>query len=152
MVQSKKRKQEKDTAEKKISVKKSVEKNKKVSKPKQVNRSKIKKPKQAGSPKKKSASKKNNSVIVLSAVMVINEVALLHKKLIKLSASRRTVTLDASKVEMIDTAAIQLLLAFVITMNKKGVSFVWKNPSREFLERTSILNLTAALCLGEVKE
>lgn len=167
MVGSKKNKQKKGASARnkstvKTSVKKSGAKKKKAikpkrskppikNKPKQAKPGIKNKPKQAKSPEKKSASKKNKSDFVLGTVMVINEVKLLHKKLTELSVSKETVTLDASKIEMIDTAVIQLLLAFVSTMNNRSVDIKWKNPSQAFLERASILNLTDVLCLGEAR-
>jgi len=97
--------------------------------------------------KNNSEKNKTTSSLVLSAVVVINDVKTLHEDLSNLSTSQETVTLDASKVEMIDTAAFQLLLAFVSTMSKKNIGLVWKDPSDTFLERASILDLTDALRL-----
>lgn len=98
--------------------------------------------------KSRSSGKKNDTEFVLDAVMVINEAKELHKKLNELSKSKGMVTLDASTVEMIDTASLQLLLAFVATMKIKKSHLRWKNPSQNFLDRASILNLVDGLCLN----
>jgi len=95
-----------------------------------------------------SSDKEISTGFVLDAVMVINEAKEMHKKLSNLSMSTETVILDASKIEMIDTANLQLLLAFVETMKNKQVDVCWKDPSTEFLERASILNLEDGLCLN----
>ena len=130
----------KKTTVKKASVKKAIVKKKKASKAQSDN-----------APEKKVVAKKDNNLFVLNAVMAINEVKSLHEELVRLSESETTVTLDASKVEAIDTAVFQLLIAFVSTMNKKNVEIVWREPSEGFLERASLLNLTHELYLAEVK-
>lgn len=127
----------KKSSVKKASVKKASVKKKKVSKAQPDN-----------PPEKKVVAKKDSSLLVLNAVMAINEVRTFHEELLMLSESEKTVTLDASKVEAIDTATFQLLVAFVATMNKKNVGVVWHEPSEEFLERVSLLNLTDELYLG----
>ena len=99
----------------------------------------------------KKKSNENETSLILNTVQVINEAATLRESLKRLSEEKQTVTIDASQVEMIDTAAFQLLIAFVVTMNKKSQKFIWKDPSKEFLERASLLDLTAVLCLGGAK-
>jgi len=142
MAESKKIKTKKNNIKKaslkKVSAKKTVTKRKKSSKVKQVETS-----------EDKVALRNNEQCIVLKPITIINEIKLLHANLVKLSACDETVTIDASKVEMIDTAAIQLLVAFVSTMNSKKVAVEWEKPSEGFLERVSMLNLNEILCLTE---
>lgn len=128
-------------------VKKSVTKKKKAASMKADKVDKTPKASKKKAPGKKATGKSNEAGFVLDAVMVINNAKELHEKLKELSQSSGTITIDASKLEMIDTANLQLLLAFVSTMKSKNVALNWKDPSPEFLERASVLNLEDGLCL-----
>ena len=127
------------STQKKVVAKKSSVKKKKVSVAKKKNVAVKKK------------SNEDDATLVLKTVQVINDATTFHESLKKLSDAKQAVTIDASQVEMIDTAAFQLLIAFVVTMNKKSQKFIWKEPSKEFLDRASLLDLTAVLCLGGAK-
>jgi len=58
-----------------------------------------------------------------------------------------TVRLDMSAVEKIDTACLQLLLAFVLAAAAKNLKIEWHTPSGRFLAAARSLNLSGILRL-----
>ena len=58
-----------------------------------------------------------------------------------------TVRLDMSAVEKIDTACLQLLLAFVLAAAAKDLKIEWGSPSARFLAAAHSLNLSGILRL-----
>ena len=133
----------KKTNVKKSTVKKSSAKKKVVSKDKKNTSTK------AMQAEKINTAKQSGNTLVLDTDMTINGARDLHVKLIGLSKSKDTVVIDASRIEMIDTAIFQLLLAFVITMNNLKTDLIWKEPSEQFIERATILDLIDALSLNQ---
>ena len=146
MVAPKKAKQ-KDIVTNKTATKKTTVKKSRVKKSKAKN----KEVQLESSPEKVMVIKENDNLLVLDAMTIINDAQSLHESLLKLSESNETVTLDVSKVEAIDTAAFQLLLAFVSKMNRKNVKFIWHEPSEAFLERASLMNLMDDLYLVDAR-
>lgn len=55
------------------------------------------------------------------------------------------IVLDASKVESIDTAALQLLVAFVQHAALKKREFEWREPTDAFLDAVKLMGLNGAL-------
>ena len=151
MVAPKKAKQS-DAVANKVSIKKPTVKKESVKKS-TVKRStvKSKKVQMDNLPEREVAPEQNDCLLVLNPMSIINEAKSLHERLLKLSESAETVTIDVSKVETIDTAVFQLLLSFVSTMNKKNVKIIWHEPSEQFMERASLLNLIDDLYLVGAK-
>ncbi len=140
----------------KSSIKKSVTK-KRVVKKKTINKSSAKK----SAVKKKTVSKKRKPTarksagaenkIVLKTVLAISDAATLYAELGKKLETENDISIDASAVEMVDTAILQLLLAFVKKSQLHNVVVKWVKPSREFLSRSETLNLTMLLGLSEAQ-
>ena len=104
---------------------------------------------------KKSTSKnpaRAGSTIVLKVVLAINDAKALHTELGEKLEAKKDISIDASAVEMADTAILQLLLAFVQKSQLQNLAVKWINPSQEFLNRSETLNLTGMLGLGEAKK
>jgi len=59
-----------------------------------------------------------------------------------------SVLLNASAVESVDTAGLQLLVAFVQHAALKNSAFEWQSPSDAFIETAEIMGLSAVLQLG----
>lgn len=140
----------------KSSIKKSATK-KRVVKKKATRKSPAKK-----SPVKKQAVKKSQkpmsrksakagNKIVLKAVLAINDAKALYAELGKKLETKKDISIDASAVEMVDTAILQLLLAFTQKSQLQNVAVKWVKPSQEFLSRSRTLNLTRLLGLNEVQ-
>ena len=128
----------KKTATKKQAVKKSAPK-KTVAKKKVV-----KKPRKK--PIKKSTPVANNK-IVLKAVLAINDAKVIYAELGTKLATKKNISIDASAVEMVDTAILQLLLAFIQKAILQNILVTWVKPSQAFLSRSDALNLTGLLGL-----
>ncbi|ORU93229.1 MAG: hypothetical protein A6F70_04960 [Cycloclasticus sp. symbiont of Bathymodiolus heckerae] len=60
-------------------------------------------------------------------------------------AAGDSVVLDASEVESVDTAGLQLLVAFVQHAALKKCEFEWRAPSDAFLEIAKLMGLSDAL-------
>ena len=140
----------------KSSIKKSTAK-KRVVKKKSARKSTAKK----SAVKKKSVKKSQKTVsrkpanagneIVLKAVLAINDAKALYAELGKKLETKKDISIDASAVEMVDTAILQLLLAFTVKSQLQNVSVNWVKPSQEFLSRSETLNLTRLLGLSEAR-
>lgn len=57
------------------------------------------------------------------------------------------VVFDASEVEAVDGAAVQLLVAFSQHASVEGCEIEWLNPSEEFLSAVSLTGLNKVLGL-----
>jgi anti-anti-sigma regulatory factor len=127
---------DKKTVKKKISTKKKTAKKAKP-KPKKV--------KPSNEPKAEVAKASNR--LELEPSLVINKASDIFEALKKLDVSGQAVEIDASKVEIIDSAILQLLFAFVLSLKEKGVKLSWYKPTEGLLNKASILGLTEQLGL-----
>lgn len=90
---------------------------------------------------KTAASKKHlTPTLTLDSVAVINNAKVLYEELGKLTNT--DVNIDASAVEMIDTAILQLLYAFVTKVTSNNHKINWINPSDEFISRARLIGLS----------
>ena len=88
------------------------------------------------------------SSITLPAKLTIQSVAADHKDLSeRITEIEAPVQIDASAVEEIDTAGMQLLLALVNEFNTQSVKAEWQSPSEVLIQTASILGMSEALAL-----
>lgn len=87
----------------------------------------------------------SNEIIVLDPVLIINNAKNLSLELRKLLQSSNDITIDASAVEMIDTAILQLLLAITIKIKSAKHEVHWLNPSATFISTANLLGLSKPL-------
>lgn len=88
------------------------------------------------------------SSITLPASLTIQSVAADHKDLSeRITEIEASVQIDASAVEEIDTAGMQLLLALVNEFNTQSVKAEWQSPSEVLIQTASILGMSEALAL-----
>ena len=93
---------------------------------------------------KSAASKKPLTyTLTLDSVAVINNAKALYEEFGKVTNT--DVNIDASAVEMIDTAILQLLYAFVTKVTSNNHKINWINPSDEFISRARLLGLSRNL-------
>ncbi len=88
--------------------------------------------------------------IKLDSVLVINDVHTMYAQLKTMLESKQNITIDASAVEMLDTAMLQLLLAFVIKIKAQNREVIWIKPSAELISRVTTLNLQKELGLDGI--
>ena len=79
--------------------------------------------------------------IVLAPVLAIENAKDLYEQFNSIIQKRRNVIINASSVEMIDTAMLQLLIAFVRKLQNQGIKISWIEPSDELISRAVLLNL-----------
>jgi anti-anti-sigma regulatory factor len=83
------------------------------------------------------------ATLVLDPVLVINSASELHDKFSSvLDKSHKEIVIDASLVEMIDTAIIQLLFSLISALKSNAIEVKWRSPSAEFVSRVRSLGLS----------
>ena len=97
--------------------------------------------------KPKAETKKNISRLELEPSMVINKAGEFYGKLNNLAVNDKALEIDASKVEVIDSAILQLLYAFVLDLKEKSITVTWSKPSEGLMSKASMLGLAEQLGL-----
>lgn len=88
------------------------------------------------------------SSIPLPATLTIQSVATDHAELCQLAKSAESpVTIDASGVEEVDTAGMQLILSLVNQLHSQSLKTEWHSPSDVVLQTADILGMSEALAL-----
>ena len=82
---------------------------------------------------------------VLGASCTIEDVAQLRNDLIAYLAANKPIIIDATRVERIDAAGAQLLVAFAIDCLVQGVAFAWKQRPAALDEAIRLLGLGALM-------
>lgn len=94
------------------------------------------------SKKSVAARKPAIQTLTLDSVAIINHARSLHQEFNLIAKANKDVNIDASAIEMIDTAVLQLLFAFVIKIKATNHQVHWINPSDEFVSRAEMLGLS----------
>ena len=80
---------------------------------------------------------------VLDVSMLSDFKALLHQA----SGQNSPIVLDASQLERIDGAALQLMAAFFIESQESGLSVAWRSPSEALKNAANLTGLNQILQL-----
>lgn len=99
-------------------------------------------------PSKKAAAAESGPVILANQPGIKN-IAELKDTLTAALSSGSAITIDAGKVESIDIAALQLLVAFVNSAREQSRSFEWKEPSTAFCDMANLADLSRCLGIGD---
>jgi anti-anti-sigma regulatory factor len=76
-------------------------------------------------------------------VLVINSANELHGKFAPfIDNNCNEIVIDASSVEMIDTAILQLLFSLINSLKSNNTRVMWRSPSAEFVSRVRSLGLS----------
>jgi len=97
---------------------------------------------------KKSAAAKPGPIILVGSPG-IKTIAELEVILAKAHGGASAVVIDASGVESIDTAALQLLVAFMNSMREQSRTIEWKEPSSEFRKMAELADLSRGLGIDD---
>lgn len=87
--------------------------------------------------------------VVLESSPSIRTITALRETLAQVHSDASAVVVDVSKVESIDTAALQLLVAFAKSRRDQSRAVDWQTPSSAFCETATLLNLHEPLGIGE---
>ncbi|MEM7262038.1 MAG: STAS domain-containing protein [Planctomycetota bacterium] len=85
--------------------------------------------------------------VVFGRSVDVSRVRDLREELVARLAEATDVSFDASAVERVDAAALQLLCAFVRKMETAGHTVQWVNPSDAFVYSARLLNVDPILNL-----
>ncbi|MEM9171454.1 MAG: STAS domain-containing protein [Pseudomonadota bacterium] len=88
-----------------------------------------------------------NLSIEIDRYVTIGEINALKTTLSASLVSNSTVVIQAKHVQTIDSAGLQLFVAFANTLKGLNSSLQWQDPSRELLEAAELLGLAEALGL-----
>lgn len=77
--------------------------------------------------------------------MGIRDARRLHECLNHALASSTDVVLDASRIERVDTAVLQVLVGFARALRERGCRLAWHSPSPELLQAARVLGLEQQL-------
>lgn len=85
------------------------------------------------------------SKVLLGVSCTIEDVAQLRTDLSAHLAANKPIIIDASRLERIDTAGVQLLAAFAIDCLEQGIAFAWKQRPAVLEEAIRLLGLIALM-------
>ncbi len=97
---------------------------------------------------KKPAAAESGSVVLASKPGIKN-IAELKESLAAAHCATSAVTVDVGKVESIDTAALQLLVAFANSVREQSRTVEWREPSTVFCEMANLADLSQCLGIGQ---
>jgi ABC-type transporter Mla MlaB component len=104
----------------------------------------------AAAPKRKVAKRRAPKPVSLPAECVIASATALRDVLLERVGDAGTVQIDASSVQRIDTASLQVMAAFVRERRNDGLSFEWLGVPACLTEAATLLDLTKALGLASL--
>jgi anti-anti-sigma regulatory factor len=91
------------------------------------------------------------AVVTLYANCSVRDVVALRSQLLDVIDSAAAVIIDAAQLERIDTAALQVLAAFVRDRRKQQQEVLWLNVNDALSEAAQTLGLLAALGIPEAQ-
>jgi phospholipid transport system transporter-binding protein len=97
-----------------------------------------------------SAPRKTAGPLALPAECLISSVDEIKAGLLQRLDSTDSVTIDASAVQRIDTASLQVLAAFARDRRAAGLPFAWSGVPAPVSDAAALLNLTETLGLDAV--
>ena len=108
-----------------------------------------KKGKSGGAAKRSAPKARRSKQLCLGQKNGIESVSMLVGQLQSLCNRTKCISIDASQVTSIDTAALQVLIAYTNALYAKSRTVDWKSPSAAFHEAAEILDLKSALRLDD---
>ena len=85
--------------------------------------------------------------IECAEVLDIAGVAEFHARCLEALGTRKNLRLNASQLDRVDTAALQVLSAFIQDANTQEQTVEWENPSESLCQSAALLGLSKILCL-----
>jgi len=81
-------------------------------------------------------------------VLDITGVAEFHAHCLEALGTQQNLMINASQVERVDTAALQVLGAFIQDANTRQQAVQWDAPSESLCQSAALLGLSEVLCLS----
>jgi ABC-type transporter Mla MlaB component len=85
---------------------------------------------------------KQESEIIFGEIFDITMALQYHEQLNELLNDQKQISLNAEKVEKVDGAGLQILLAFFIVAEKLNLQVVWTGASEIFLKNAEVLGIS----------
>ncbi len=85
--------------------------------------------------------------IECAEVLDISGVAEFHAHCLEALGTQQNLVLNASQVDRVDTAALQVLGAFIQSANDRKQTVAWEDPSESLCQSAALLGLSEILCL-----
>lgn len=101
---------------------------------------------------KRKPTRLSSPAVTLPAECMIASADELKSSLLKLLPKKAAVTIDATAVQRIDTAGLQVLAAFVRERQSAGLPFTWKGVGEALNEAAQLLDLGRTLGLDSHSE
>ncbi len=101
----------------------------------------------SGKGKKKDQKKSSEEILSFGTSLTIADVESLYKQLKTLLKSEATVVIDAHEISSVDTAALQLLGAFIHEAGSHGIEVRWQEPSAVLRDSVHRLDMVQLLML-----
>jgi len=87
------------------------------------------------------------TAIALGSNLSISQVSDLHEKFLDIIREPESVVIDASEIEHTDTAGLQCLYSFKVSMDEEGTPVSWDAPSDAFIKAAQLLGMREHLGL-----
>lgn len=97
------------------------------------------------------AQRAQSDVLTLGVNCTVRDCSLLKSELLDLLAHREPVTIDVGGVERIDTAAMQVLCAFVRDRHAAGGAVRWAGHAPSFVAAVRLLGLQKVLSVPDAQ-
>ena len=108
--------------------------------------------KTAGSSRKKTApdvekggGRNGVAKLVLDENLTISSAHDLKERLLKSAKGKNRIELDGGKVELVDTAGLQVLVAFILYCKKNSLEVQWMAKSQALEQTSDLLGLSSVL-------
>jgi ABC-type transporter Mla MlaB component len=89
--------------------------------------------------------------VALASNCTVKDALALKKTLVAVKDVAQAVVINASAVERVDTATLQLLCSFVRERVGNDREVTWREPSASIIQASKLLGLTELLCLSNVQ-
>ncbi|KPJ96323.1 MAG: hypothetical protein AMJ53_01005 [Gammaproteobacteria bacterium SG8_11] len=89
-----------------------------------------------------------HTTLVFDGALDIAGAAQLRERLLQVLTSRQPVVIDATSVERVDTAALQVLTAFFKDAGAQNLDVQWKTPAQSLKTAARLLGLQDSLQLS----
>ncbi len=92
---------------------------------------------------------KEKTCITLGELLCITNAESMYKRFIKALSVSNTIEIKADKVQKVDTAGLQIVVAVKRKLDKSGGNIMWNKPSKELIDSARILGVSSIIGLND---